>query len=38
VVTARVAALQTDGTVKTYQGTYTVSNRVISHFNVHQVS
>jgi serine/threonine-protein kinase len=38
MVTARVAALQTDGTVKTYQGTYTVSNRVISQFNVHQVS
>ena len=38
VVTARVAALQTDGTVKTYQGTYTVSNGVISQFNVHLVS
>ena len=38
VVTARVAALQTDGTVKTYQGTYTVSNGVISQFNVHPVS
>jgi tRNA A-37 threonylcarbamoyl transferase component Bud32 len=38
VVTARVAALQTDGTLKTYQGTYTVNNGVISQFNVHQVS
>ncbi|HEY6277433.1 MAG TPA: hypothetical protein VIX86_13995, partial [Streptosporangiaceae bacterium] len=38
VVTARVAALQTDGTVKTYQGTYTVTNGVITQFNVHQIS
>jgi hypothetical protein len=38
VVTARVAALQTDGTLKTYQGTYTVNNGVISQFNVHQIS
>jgi hypothetical protein len=38
VVTARVAALQTDGTLKTYQGTYTVTNGVISQFNVHQIS
>ncbi len=38
VVTARVAALQADGTVKTYQGTYTISNGVISQFNVHQIS
>jgi len=38
VVTARVVALQTDGTVKTFQGTYTVSNGVISQFNVHQTS
>jgi tRNA A-37 threonylcarbamoyl transferase component Bud32 len=38
VVTARVAALQTDGTVKTYQGTYTVTNGVITQFNVRQIS
>ncbi|HEV3293225.1 MAG TPA: serine/threonine-protein kinase [Streptosporangiaceae bacterium] len=38
VVTARIAALQTDGTLKTYQGTYTVANGVISQFNVHQIS
>jgi hypothetical protein len=37
VVTARLTALQTDATVKTYQGTYTVSNGVITGFNVRQV-
>lgn len=37
VVTARLAAQQTDGTVKTYQGTYMVSNGVIVGFNVRQV-
>jgi hypothetical protein len=37
VVTARLTAQQTDGTVKTYQGTYTVSNGVIIGFNVRQV-
>jgi serine/threonine protein kinase len=36
VVTARINALQTDGTVKTYQGTYTVQNGVITQFNVSQ--
>ena len=38
VVTAEVTAEQTDGTVKTYQGTYTVTGGVITQFNVHQVS
>jgi serine/threonine-protein kinase len=38
VVTAQVVAEQTDGTVKTYQGTYTVNNGVITQFNVHQIS
>lgn len=38
VVTAQVVAEQTDGTVKTYQGTYTVAGGVITQFNVHQVS
>jgi len=38
VVTARLRALQTDGTVKTYQGTYTVVNGVISSSDIHQVS
>ena len=37
VVTARVAAMQTDGAVKTYQGTYTVNKGVITQFNVQQV-
>jgi hypothetical protein len=38
VVTAEVTAEQTDGTVKTYQGTYTVTGGVITQFNVHQIS
>ena len=38
VVTARLAATQTNGTVKTYQGTYTVTSGVISATNVHRVS
>jgi hypothetical protein len=38
VVTARLLAYQTDGTVKTYQGTYTVQNGEISQSNVQQVS
>lgn len=37
VVTARLTALQTDGTVRVYQGTYTVKNGVIVGFNVRQV-
>ena len=37
VVTARLTAQQTDGTVKTYQGTYTVQNGVIIGFDVLQV-
>ena len=36
-VNAQLTAQQTDGTVKTYQGTYTVSNGVIVAFNVRQV-
>src|SRR5262249_21927187 len=36
VVTARLTAQQTDGPIKTYQGTYTVSNGVIVAFNIHQ--
>jgi len=38
VVTARLSALQTDGTVKTFQGTYTVNNGVITSFDVHRTS
>ena len=38
VVTARLRAVQTDGTVKIFQGTYTVANGVISNSDVHQVS
>jgi cytoskeletal protein RodZ len=37
VVTARLTAQQTDGTVNTYQGTYTVENGVIIGFHVLQV-
>jgi hypothetical protein len=38
VVKARVAALQTNGTVRIYQGTYTVHRGVITGFNIRQVS
>jgi len=38
VVTAQLDAEQTDGTVKAYQGSYTVEGGVITEFNVHQVS
>jgi hypothetical protein len=34
VVTARLAARQTDGSVRTYQGTYWVTHRVITRFDV----
>jgi serine/threonine protein kinase len=37
-VTASLAARQTDGTVKYYSGTYTVTNGVISHTVVQQTS
>jgi transcriptional regulator with XRE-family HTH domain len=36
VVTARITAHETDGTVSTYQGTYTVDNGVIIGFDVLQ--
>jgi hypothetical protein len=38
VVTAQLAAQQTDGTVKTYRGSYTVKGGVIAQFNVQQLS
>jgi hypothetical protein len=38
VVTAQVAALQTNGTVQHYQGTYTVEHGVITTFDIRQVS
>ena len=38
VVTARLGAQQTDGTVDTYLGTYTVQHGVITGFDVGQVS
>jgi hypothetical protein len=38
VVTARLTARQTDGTVNTYQGTYTVHHGVITGFDVIQLS
>jgi hypothetical protein len=37
VVTAQLVAEQTDGTVKTYQGSYTVEGGVITQFSVRQV-
>jgi hypothetical protein len=36
VVTGRITAHETDGTVSTYQGTYTVDNGVIIGFDVLQ--
>jgi hypothetical protein len=38
VVTVHLVATQTDGTVKTYQGTYTVTNGVITVAHILQVS
>jgi cytoskeletal protein RodZ len=38
VVTAQLTAQETDGTVHTYQGTYTVDHGVITGFDVVQVS
>ena len=38
VVTASLVATQTDGTVKTYRGTYTVTNGTISATDVQQTS
>jgi serine/threonine protein kinase len=38
VVTARIAALQTNGAVNTYQGNYTVDHGVITRFDIRQVS
>jgi hypothetical protein len=38
VVTAGLSALQTDGTVKTFRGTYTVNNGVITSFAVERTS
>ncbi len=38
VVTARLTTLETDGSTKFFEGTYTVKNGVIAEFNVHQVS
>lgn len=37
-VRTRVVALQTTGTVQTYQGTYTVEHGVITGFNIRRVS
>ncbi len=38
VVTAQLDAVQTDGTVKQFQGTYTVSNGVITSFDIRKTS
>jgi len=38
VVTAQLAARQDDGTIKTYQGTYTVIDGVIASSSVQQIS
>ena len=35
-VTAKIAAFQTDGSVRYFQGAYVVGNGVITSFNVHQ--
>jgi hypothetical protein len=37
-VTARLAAMQTNGTLKTYKGTYTVSNGIITATDVIRTS
>jgi hypothetical protein len=37
-VTATLAAKQTDGSIRTFQGAYTVENGVIVQFNVQQIS
>ena len=36
-VTARLVAVQTDGSVKTYQGTYVVQGGVITAASVQQI-
>jgi hypothetical protein len=36
-VAASIVAVQTDGSVKRFEGTYVVTNGVITSFNVHQV-
>jgi hypothetical protein len=38
VVTARLTALQTDGSTKTYQGKYTVDNGAITKAEVDRIS
>jgi hypothetical protein len=38
IVTARLAALQANGTLKKYQGTYTVRNGMITATNVQQIN
>jgi hypothetical protein len=38
VVTARLVALQTNKTIKTYMGTYTVTGGIISSTNVQQIN
>ena len=38
VVTARLTARQKNGTVRVFQGTYTVEGGVITQFDVQQIS
>lgn len=38
VVTARIIGVDTEGTARTFEGTYTVHNGVIIHINVHEVA
>ncbi len=38
VITARLTARDTDGTVRTYQGTYTIENGAIVQSNVQRIS
>jgi eukaryotic-like serine/threonine-protein kinase len=38
IVTVQLNALQTDGTVRIYQGTYTVGNGTVVHAHVQRIS
>jgi hypothetical protein len=38
VVTARLTAVQTDGSLQVYEGTYTVDNGVITTSNIDRIS
>jgi hypothetical protein len=38
VVTARLTARQTDGSIRTFQGTYTVAGGIVTQFAVQRIS